>query len=56
MIINTLAKPIDYEKVRYMGYSSAETLLPRHWFQFANDSIITTSAEKIVIALKCVSQ
>ena len=29
-----------------MGYSSAKTLLPCHWFQFADDSAITTSTEK----------
>ena len=29
-----------------MGYSSSKTLLPRHWFQFADDSAITTSTEK----------
>ena len=46
MIINTLTKPIDYDKVRYMGYSSAKTLLPRQWLQFADDSAITTSTEK----------
>ena len=31
MIVNTLIKSNDHEKVRCMGYSSSKTLLPRHW-------------------------
>ena len=46
MIVNTLIKSADHEKSRCMGYSFAKTLLPRHWFQFADDSAITTSTEK----------
>ena len=46
MIVNTLIKSVDHEKSRCMGYSFAKTLLPRHWFQFADDSAITTSTEK----------
>ena len=46
MIVNTLIKPIDHEKVCCMGYSSSKTLLPRHWFQFVDNSAITTSTEK----------
>ena len=47
MIVNTLVKSIDHErKIRCMGYSSAETFLPCHLFQFADDSAITTSTEK----------
>ena len=29
-----------------MGYSSVKTLLPCHWFQFADDLAITASTEK----------
>ena len=46
MIVNTLIKSVDHEKSRCMGYSFVKTLLPRHWFQFADDSAITTSTEK----------
>ena len=46
MIVNTLIKSIDHEKVSCMGYSSSKTLLSCHWFQFADDSAITTSSEK----------
>ena len=41
MIVNTLIKSIDREKIRCMGYSSAMTLLPRHCFQLPDDSAIT---------------
>ena len=56
MIANTLIKTIYNEKVRFMSYSSSKTLLTRHWFQFANDSAVTTSTEKnaLKVALKCV--
>ena len=47
MIVNALIKSTDHEKTRCMGYSSAKALLPRHWFQFADDSDITISTEKI---------
>ena len=46
MIVNTLIKSIDHEKICCMAYSSAETLLPHHWFQFPDDSAIITSTEK----------
>ena len=52
MIDNALIKSIDHEKNCFMDYSSAKTSLPLHWFQFADNSAITTSAEKD--ALKCV--
>ena len=42
MIVNTLIKSIDHEKIRCMGYSSAMTLLPCHCLQFPDDSAITT--------------
>ena len=46
MIFNTFIKSIDHEKVRCIGYSSAKTLLPCHWFQFADHSATTISTEK----------
>ena len=46
MIVNTLIKSSDHKKICCMGYSSTKTLLPRHWFQFADDSAITSSTEK----------
>ena len=46
MIVNTLIKSIHHEKIRCMGYSSPKTLLPRHWFQFADDLAITASTGK----------
>ena len=45
-VFNTLIKTIDHAKVCCMGYSSSKTLLPRHWFQFADDLVITTSIRK----------
>ena len=46
MIFNTHIKSIDREKVRCMDDSFSKILLPRHWFQFADDLAITTSIEK----------
>ena len=43
LVVNTLLKAIDSEKVRCMGYSYCDTLSPRHWFQFADDSALVTS-------------
>ena len=45
MIVNTLIKTIDDEKIKLMGYSYCKSLLPRHWFQFADDSAVVTSTE-----------
>ena len=43
MIVKTLKKSTDHEKIRCVGYSSAKTLLLRHWFQFADHSAINCS-------------
>lgn len=41
---NTLIKCISQEKIKLFGYSYCNTLQPRHWFQFADDTAITTAA------------
>ena len=46
MVINTLIKTIDDKKVKCMGYSYCDTMNPRHWFQFADDSALVTSTEE----------
>ena len=43
MIVKTLKKSTDHEKILCVGYSSAKTLLLRHWFQFADHSAINCS-------------
>ena len=37
MIINTLIKTIDEERIRCMGYNFCNSLAPQNWFQFAED-------------------
>ena len=44
MCVNTLIKCIDQEEIKLIGYSYCNTLQPRHWFQFADDTAITTAA------------
>ena len=51
MIVNTLIKSVDHEKICCMGYSFAKTLFPRHWFQFADDSAIQHQLKKITNCL-----
>ena len=46
MVINTLIKSIDEERIRCIGYSFSSALYPKHWFQFADDSALVTSTEK----------
>ena len=46
MVVNTLIKTIESERVRCMGYSYCDALLPRHWFQFADDSALVTFTEE----------
>ena len=41
LIVNTLINTIKYEKVECMGYVYNGTLLPKHWFQFADTAIVT---------------
>lgn len=46
LVVNALLKTIDTEKIRSMGYRYSESLQPRHWFQFADDSALITSTEE----------
>ena len=46
LVVNALLQTIDHEKIRLMGYSYSESIRPRHWFQFADDSALVTSTEE----------
>ena len=46
LVVNALLKTIDSEKIRSMGYNNCDTLTPRHWFQFADDSALVTKTEE----------
>ena len=46
LVVNALLKTIDSEKIRSMGYNYCDTLTPRHWFQFADDSALVSSTEE----------
>ena len=46
LVVNTLVKTVDQDRVRCMGYTFSNMLIPRHWFQFADDSTIATSTEE----------
>ena len=46
LVVNTLMKTADQDSVRCMGYTFFNMLIPRHWFQFADDSTIATSTEE----------
>ena len=46
LVVNALLQTIDHEKIRSMGYSYSESIRPRHWFQFADDSALVTSTEE----------
>ena len=45
LVVNTLINTIKVEKVRCLGYTSSCSLITRHWFQFADDTAITTAYE-----------
>ena len=45
MCVNTLITTIDQEKVKCLGYVYENTLSPKHWFQFADDTTIATALE-----------
>ena len=45
MCVNTLITTIDQEKVKCLGYVYENTLPPKHWFQFADDTGIATALE-----------
>jgi uncharacterized Zn-finger protein len=46
LLVNTLISSIKAEKVRCLGYTSACSTITRHWFQFADDTAITTANEE----------
>ena len=45
MRVNTLITTTDQEKVKCLGYVYENTLSPKHWFQFADDTAIATALE-----------
>ena len=48
MCVNTLITTIDQEKVKCLGYVYENTLSPKQWFQFADDTVIATALESII--------
>ena len=46
LVVKTLLRNIDSEKIRSMGCNYWNTLTPRHWFQFTDDSALVTSTEE----------
>ena len=46
MIINTLIKTIDEERIRCLGYNFCNLLSCQPWFQFVDDSVLVTSTEQ----------
>ena len=46
MVIKTLIKTTDEERIRCMGYNFCTSLAPRNWFQFADDSAHVTSTKQ----------
>ena len=46
LVVNTLVECIKQEKVNCLGYVSSELILPRHWFQFADDTAIVSALEE----------
>lgn len=45
MVINTFIQYITIETFSNLGYKFAESFLPRHWLQFADDAVAITSRE-----------
>ena len=46
MRVNTLITTIKQKSVEGLGYYFADALESRHWFQFADDSAVTTANEE----------
>ena len=46
MCINTLIKCIEDERICSTGYCYCDSLTPRHWFQFADDTALVTATEE----------
>ena len=45
MCFNTLMQTVDQEKIKCSGFIFGNTLSPRNWLQFADDTTIVTSLE-----------
>ena len=45
LVVNSLINAIKVDKIRCLGYTSSCALITRHWFQFADDTAITTAYE-----------
>ena len=43
MVVNTLIRCIDDERIKCLGYNYCYNLSPKHWFQFADDSALVTN-------------
>ena len=46
LCVNTLVECIKGEQVKCLGYVSSELTIPRHWFQFADDTAIVSALEE----------
>ena len=46
LVVNLLLKTMHSEKIRSMDCNYCDSLTPRHWFQFADDSVLVTSTEE----------
>ena len=46
MVTNTWIKTIDEEWIHCVGYNFCNSLEPRHWFRFADDSTVVMSTEQ----------
>ena len=46
MCVNTLITTIKQKSLEGLGYYFVDALGPRHWFQFADDSTVTTANEE----------
>ena len=45
-IMNYLIKCIEDERTRALGYHYCNTLKPRYWFHFADDTALVTATEE----------
>ena len=45
MIINTFIQFIKSEKYQQFGYNFIKYMIPRHWYQFADDAAVVTGLE-----------
>ena len=42
MVINTFIQFIENEKYQQFGYNFIKYMIPRHWYQFADDAAVVT--------------